>query len=283
MVRPGLAQTQAVLARELTGGTDEASRLFRQSVTLTRQVERSRIELARLTTLPSLPRRNVRARVLRATLDSSQKEQLATQAALADFPRFRAVTSDTIALADLQKILRPGEAYYRMTTAGDNVYAMLVTPTRRARRSWSRPASSSTSRSRAARHHLDDRERPAGHLSVRRRFVAPALCRAVRPVRGVVPAITHLIFEPDGALLRLPPNLLVMDQASVDAYQQRAKTGDAAAYDFRGIAWLGRDRDISTRSARAPSLSCVSPAVSGAQNYLGLGENTPPSASAERA
>src|SRR5205085_12211436 len=41
MVRPGLAQTQAVLARELTGGTDEASRLFRQAVTLTRQVERS--------------------------------------------------------------------------------------------------------------------------------------------------------------------------------------------------------------------------------------------------
>ncbi len=47
MVRPGLAQTQAVLARELTGGTDEASRLFRQSVTLTRQGERARIELAR--------------------------------------------------------------------------------------------------------------------------------------------------------------------------------------------------------------------------------------------
>ena len=41
MVRPGVAQTQAVLARELSGGSDEASRLFRQSVTLTRQVERS--------------------------------------------------------------------------------------------------------------------------------------------------------------------------------------------------------------------------------------------------
>jgi hypothetical protein len=48
MVRPGLAQTQAVLARELSGGVGEASRLFRQSVTLTRQVERARIELARL-------------------------------------------------------------------------------------------------------------------------------------------------------------------------------------------------------------------------------------------
>ena len=42
MIRPGLAQTQAVLARELSGGTDEASRLFRQSVTLTRQAERAR-------------------------------------------------------------------------------------------------------------------------------------------------------------------------------------------------------------------------------------------------
>jgi hypothetical protein len=33
MVRPGVAQTQAVLARELSGGSSEASRLFRQAVT----------------------------------------------------------------------------------------------------------------------------------------------------------------------------------------------------------------------------------------------------------
>src|SRR5256885_7364908 len=130
MVRPGLAQTQAVLARELTGGTDEASRLFRQAVTLTRQAERERIELARLQDLAKpTPQDAVRARVLRATLDSSQKEQLTTQAALSNFPRFRAVASDTIPLADLQKILRPGEAYYRMTIVGDHVYAMFVTPT----------------------------------------------------------------------------------------------------------------------------------------------------------
>src|SRR5205823_13847911 len=113
--------TQAVLARELTGGTDEASRLFRQAVTLTRQAERERIELARLQDLAKpTPQDAVRARVLRATLDSSQKEQLTTQAALSNFPRFRAVSSDTIALADLQKILRPGEAYYRMTIVGDH-------------------------------------------------------------------------------------------------------------------------------------------------------------------
>jgi hypothetical protein len=51
MVRPGVAQTQAVLARELSGGSSEASRLFRQAVTLTRDIERKRVEIARLQAL----------------------------------------------------------------------------------------------------------------------------------------------------------------------------------------------------------------------------------------
>ena len=38
LVRPGVAQTQAVLARELSGGSDEASRLFRPSVNLSRVI-----------------------------------------------------------------------------------------------------------------------------------------------------------------------------------------------------------------------------------------------------
>ena len=282
MVRPGLAQTQAVLARELTGGTDEASRLFRQSVTLTRQVERSRIELTRLADIakPS-PQDIVRTRVLRATLDTSQKEQLATQAALAGFPRFRAVTSDTISLADLQKILRPGEAYYRMTVAGDNVYATLVTPaTARAAKlavtarqldeqvASLRDTISTTENGKRVTYPFDV---PLSHQLYAELF---------GPFAASVVPITHLIFEPDGALLRLPPNLLVMDQASVDAYQQRAKTSDDAAYDFRGIAWLGRDRDISTAvSPRSFAQLRLAPPSAGRKTYLGLGQNTPPSAS----
>ena len=52
IVRPGVAETQAILARELSGGSDEASRLFRQSVNLDRQIERQRLELARLEATP---------------------------------------------------------------------------------------------------------------------------------------------------------------------------------------------------------------------------------------
>ena len=284
MVRPGLAQTQAVLARELTGGTDEASRLFRQAVTLTRQSERARIELARLQDLAKpTPQEQVRARVLRATLDTSQKEQLTTQAALSSFPRFRAVSSDTISLPDLQKVLRPGEAYYRMTIVGDHVYAMMVTP-ENAR------AVKLDATDKQLDEQVDALRDTISKVENGQRTTYPfdvALSHQLYtelfgPFAAAIPSVKHLIFEPDGAMLRLPVNLLVMDQASVDSYSQRAKASDEAAYDFRGIAWLGRDRDISTSvSPRSFAQLRSVPPSAGRREYLGLGDNTPPSASAE--
>jgi CHAT domain-containing protein len=284
MVRPGLAQTQAVLARELTGGTDEASRLFRQSVTLTRQAERARIELARLQDLakPS-PQEVVRARVLRATLDSSQKEQLTTQAALSSFPRYRAVSSDTIPLADLQKILKPGEAYYRMTIVNDHVYAMLITPE-------GAHAVKLQATSKQLDEQVDALRDTISKVENGQRTTYPfdvglshqLYSELFGQFDAALPSVKHLIFEPDGAMLRLPVNLLVMDQASVDAYQKRSSAGDEAAYDFRGISWLGRDRDISTAvSPRSFAQLRSVPPSAGRRAYLGLGENTPPSASAE--
>ena len=286
MVRPGLAQTQAVLARELTGGTDEASRLFRQSVTLTRQVERSRIELARLQDLAKpTPQEAVRARVLRATLDTSQKEQLTTQAALSSFPRYRAVSSDTISLGELQKILRPGEAYYRMTIVGDHVYAMLITP--QAAYSVKLAATS-----KQLNEQVDALRDTISKVENGQRTTYPfdvALSHQLYselfgPFDAVLRPAKHLIFEPDGPMLRLPASVLVIDQASVDSYQRRAKSGDQGAYDFRGIAWLGRDRDISTAvSPRSFAQLRSAPPSAGRKEYLGLGENVPPGAGAETA
>ena len=281
MVRPGLAQTQAVLARELTGGTDEASRLFRQSVTLSRQVERSRIELARLQDLPKpTPQEAVRARVLRASLDTTQKEQLTTQAALSSFPRYRAVSSDTIALPDLQKVLRGGEAYYRMTIVGDHVYAMLVTPVSARAVKLKTTAKQLDAQVTALRDTIsvvENGERITYPFDVA--LSRQLYTELLGPFDAAMPSIKHLIFEPDGAMLRLPINLLVTDDASVAAYQERAKGGEDASYDFRGVSWLGRSRDISTAvSPRSFSQLRSVPASAGRKEYLGLGQNTPPSA-----
>lgn len=282
MVRPGLAQTQAVLARELTGGTDDASRLFRQAVTLTRQVERSRIELARLSDLAKpTPEDAVRMRNLRTSLNQAQTEQLATQAALGNFPRYRAVSSEVISLADLQKTLRPGEAYYRMTIVGEHIYAMLVTPT-------GATAVKLGTTAKDLGEQVDALRDTISTIENGQRMTYPfdvSLSHQIydelfSPFASELPAVKQLLFEPDGAMLRLPPNLLVMDQASVDTYAKRAAAGGDAEFDFRGLNWLGRDRDISTVvSPRSFAQLRSAPPSAGRKAYLGLGENTPPSAS----
>jgi CHAT domain-containing protein len=283
MVRPGLAQTQAVLARELSGGTDQAARLFRQAVTLTRQAERARIELARLSDIPKpTPEEVVRARVLKTTLDQSEKEQLATQASLATFPRYRAISSEVIPLPDLQKILKPGEAYYRMTIVGDRIYAMLITPASARAVKLDATASQLSDQVQSLRDSIstiENGERTTYPFDVA--LSHQMYGELFGPFASELAATKHLIFEPDGPMLRLPPNLLVMDQASVDSYNQRAKASDEAAFDFRGIAWLGRGRDISTSvSPRSFAQLRSAPPSAGTREYLGLGENTPPSAAA---
>lgn len=286
MTRPGLAQTQAVLARELTGGTSDASRLFRQSINLTRQVERARIELARLEETPKLPPEEmVRASKLRATIEQAQQEQTATQAALANYPRYRAVSSEVIALADLQKSLRDGEAYYRMTIVGDHIYAVFVT------RSGARAVKLNTTGKQLDEQVAALRE-TISTIENGQRTTFPfdvALSHQLYgelfgPFEADLPAVKHLIFEPDGAMLQLPPNLLVTDQASVDAYLKRSATGGDAEFDFRGISWFGRDRDMSTSvSPRSFAQLRSAPPSAGSHEYLGLGENTPPPTSAESA
>ena len=283
MVRPGLAQTQAVLARELTGGTDEASRLFRQSVTLTRNIERARIELARLEESPNMaPEELIRANGLRSAVREAQRQQLATQAALASFPRYRAVSGQVLPLADLQKTLRPGEAYYRMTIVGDHIYAILVTPAAARAVKLEVTGKQLEEQVDALRETIStvengQRTTYAFDVALSHQLYNELLSRSKRDVAGV----KHLIFEPDGAMLRLPPNLLVMDQASVAAYQQRAAAGGDAEFDFRGVKWFGRDRDISTSvSPRSFAQLRAAPPSAGAKQYLGLGENSPPGGAA---
>ncbi|MEO7634732.1 MAG: CHAT domain-containing protein, partial [Sphingomicrobium sp.] len=285
MVRPGLAQTQAVLARELSGGTDQASRLFRQSVTLTRQVERARIELARFAEMPKPSiEEQARARALRATLEIAQKQQTTTQSALGSFPRYRAVSSEIIPLAEMQKTLRPGEAYYRMTVVGDHVYAMMVTTDSARAEKLAITAKQLDQNVDALRETISTFENGEQTTFAFDVALSHQLYGSLfAPFASEIAAAKHVIVEPDGGMLRLPANLLVMDQASVDSYTKRAAAGgEAAEFDFRGIAWLGRDRDISTAvSPRSFAQLRSAPPSSGLKEYLGLGENTPPSAAAE--
>ncbi|MEO7815442.1 MAG: CHAT domain-containing protein, partial [Sphingomicrobium sp.] len=95
-------------------------------------------------------------------------------------------------------------------------------------------------------------------------------------IDGEVQGLKHLVFEPDGPMLQLPPYLLIAKQAGLDAYYARQKLANADEYDMRGVDWLGRGRQISISVSPRSFLDVRAIAPSRARNaYLGLGDNAP--------
>jgi CHAT domain-containing protein len=283
MIRPGLAQTQAILARQLSAGTGEAARLFRQAVALSREVERNRVSLARLDDLANPSAEQVKDAVeLRSNLASARNAALATQASLAAYPRYLAVSSDLISLADLQKALRPGEAYYRMTVVDEGIYATLVT------QSSARAAKLAVS-AKALDDEVTSLRDTITTIEGGQRVTYPydaslahkLFTELFGPFEPELAQIKHFIFEPDGAMLRMPVNPLIVDQASVDMYMRRVAADPNAEFDFTGVNWFGRNRDISTSvSPRSFANLREAAASTATKEYLGLGHNTPPASAA---
>jgi CHAT domain-containing protein len=276
--RPGLAQTQAILARELSGGTDEAAQLFRSSTNLARAIEQHRLALLELRTAAAGGNVQTAAITQHQTeLDQLQQQQAEVLQKLGAYPRFRAVTGTAIGLADLQAILAEGETYVKLVALEEDAY--VVHATRSAARVWRADATPQQLERLVTRIRESIAVAEGGQVLTYPFDIASArelYVRLFAPVADTLPNVRHLVFEPDGALLKLPINLLVTDDASVAAYQARMGGKDADEYDFRGTRWLGRATQIST-SVAASAFRDVRAArpSDGTRAYLGLGENAP--------
>ena len=284
-VRPGVAQTQAVLARELSEGDDEAAMLFREAVNQSREVVRQSGEVSQLASAAPAEGSEAAAALAaaREKLATLEREQTALQSRLSKYPRYRVLSPQTLTLADLQKTLKPGEAYYQLRLVGEDAYAVFATPDRAEAVKLDTTATKLGDAVAKLRDSIvaDDNGQLVTYPFdvVRARQLYRTLFDPIG--EGALTGVTHLVFEPDGPLLQLPPSLLVADQAGVDAYLQRIVKPDADKYDMRGIAWLGRDREITTAvSARSfTDVRQIAPS-SGKRPYLGLGENAPPAGAA---
>jgi CHAT domain-containing protein len=279
LVRPGVAQTQAVLARELSGGSDVASGLFRQSVTLSRDIVRADYEIAQLAgkTAPD-PGDAERGAALRAQREQLGRDQTAILAKLSDFPRYRSVSNDIVTLKDLQAKLRPGEAYYKLVLVGEDAYALFTTSDDAKIMRVGASTSELGVTVRALRDTIVKFENGLVATYPFDALAARGLYKALfAPVDATMPTVRHLVFEPDGALLQLPVNLLITSDDGLTAYEKRASADGGDAFDMRGIVWLGRDRMVSTAVSPRAFLDVRAFAPSrGSRAYLGLGENAPP-------
>ncbi|WP_312846628.1 CHAT domain-containing protein [Sphingopyxis sp. PET50] len=276
-VRPGVADTQAVLARELSSGTEEGSRLFRQATTLNRDIERARIEDARLAQMIASPEINALRADLKVRLDNLGFQQAETVAALSAYPQYRVVAPGKLDLAELQQVLRADEAYLKMLVVGDAVYAMLID--NKGAQLWR--SDLSAAQLDAA---VDSVRSTISIVENGRRVTYPFDAATARslysklfgPVADRLPTIANIIFEPDGAMLRLPINLLITSDAGLAAYEAKLDDPEADAFDMRGIAWLGRTTRPSTAVSALSFRNARQAAPSNAANqYFGLGQNQP--------
>jgi CHAT domain-containing protein len=276
--RPGLAQTQAALARELSEGSDEAAQLFRTATNLGRGVEQLRLSVLELESVPEPDARQLTLIAERRTrLEQLQVQQAEVLARLAAYPRYRAVSGEGIALSELQAVLGEGEAYVKLVTLEREAY--VVHATRTSAQVWRADATPQQLERLVTQVRESIAVVEGGKVLTYPFDIAAArelYVRLFAPVADSLPRAKHIVFEPDGAMLKLPINLLVTDDASVAAYQARMKAKDADEYDFRGTRWLGRATQVST-SVAASAFRDVRAArpSDGKRAYLGLGENVP--------
>lgn len=278
LVRPGVADTQAILARELQEGGGEPARLFRQAVTLSRDVERTRIELARLNAAENKDAEITGMIAARdAELRSLVEQQSLTFARLSEFPQYRALSTEAMTLGDLRGALKPGEAYYKLAIAGPAVFAVYADGA--GATGWKLPISAArlADKVRALRATISIVENGQSMTYPFDLALARSLYLDLfAPVSDRMAGAKHLVFEPDGAMLQLPVNLLIADQAGVDGYLARINQPDADEFDFRGVEWLGRRQAVSTAvSARAFRDARRTPASRAVRQYLGFGSNAP--------
>ncbi|MBU6394882.1 MAG: CHAT domain-containing protein [Sphingomonadales bacterium] len=277
--RPGVAQTQAILARQLAEGNDAAAGLFRLSLARSRDIARTESEIGRLGALANpTASESIERTAQQDTLVALRREQTEILARLAAYPRYTALAPKRVSLTEMQAVLKPGEAYYKLIAVGQDLYALYATS------GSARLFALALARSELAREVQKIRNSIVtienGRV-INRPFDldrSRALYKALfGPVDAELAGVRHLVFEPDAAMLQLPPAVLVTADAGIAAYKARTVDIDSDAFDFTGIAWLGRGRAISIAVGPRAFLDLRSlPPSTAPRPYLGLGSNAVP-------
>ncbi len=279
LVRAGVAETQAVLARELSGGSEESSRLFRQSNNINRAIERLRIEFAAVNAMEDRPAVISRRAELSASITELEADQQSTLLKLSAYPQYTVVSTRLLGLDELQSVMKPGEGFLRLAIASNKVFVFFTDGNVQRAYKANITATEMERRVDVIRDSISSYDAAAGAYITTPFAVAEArsLYRDIfAPVDGELRSLDHLVFEPDGAFLKLPIDLLVTDDASLDRFAERADAIDGDPFDVSDVQWLARDVAVSTAvSARAFVDARNAPSSKASQQYLGLGQNAP--------
>jgi CHAT domain-containing protein len=187
-------------------------------------------------------------------------------------PRYGQLEFTTVSLDDMQKALRPGEAYVKIVLLGAKSYGVVVTPDKVRPYAIDLNRASAAATVRLLRKPFDGASLTRFDVDAAHRLYETLL----GPVQAELAGVTHLVYDPDGALISLPVATLVTDQASVDLMAQRLAAIKAKGRGFltyAGVDWLGRGVDTSL-VVSAPSFlesRNFKPSAAGSP-FLGFGD-----------
>jgi len=273
IVSESTASTVANLARRIGAGGGSAAGVARALEDTRRLIAVKQAALSDLAGQPAGAQTSAARASTEADLKSLNDQAVALEGQLlTSDPRYGELEFTTVTLDDLQKALRPGEAYVKIVLLGEKSFGLVVTPDK------VRPYAIDLTRTSAAET-VQLLRKPFDGASLTRFDVQGAhqlYETLLGPAAAELAGVSHLIYDPDGALISLPVATLVADQQSVDLMASRLaaiKAKGRGFLSYAGVNWLGRNVDTSL-VVSAPSFmeSRGFKASSAGSPFLGFGD-----------
>lgn len=273
---PAVASQIAQLQKIFESGTSDGAVKAKTLQDLDRE---SRALATRITLMaPDAPDRAG----LEAELNSLNERAAQVRAELAGDQQYQQASESVASLAELQKALRPGEAYLKLVSlAGRTTYAMLVKADAASVYKTGLDSAGLASLAQKVRTSIDGTRAPDGRTIVLVFDVEGAFKLKQAMLGGAGAAldgVTTLITEPSGPMTQLPFGVLVEDDASVKAFADSVKKNSR---DYTAVRFLATSRRID--SAVSPRSFLISRSVTPSRApkpYIGLGNHAPPDATA---
>ena len=238
---PAIAR-QFVELQTLVSASPALAQKVQDEQDLQREITRLRFEAADAGATDPAKRK-----ALDATRDQLETRLLALEGELQQNQAYGSVNDAPASIADIQKVLKPGEGYFKAIQIRNSLFGLWIDGGGAAIFHTKAPENLVEQVAAKVRESIDGGGAKLNFFNV---GAAYALFQLVAgPVAPRLLAAHEVIVDPAGPLLRVPLGVLVTDKASVAAYAASSK---AAPYDYSKVDFVARHVSISTAlSARS--------------------------------
>ncbi len=271
---PAVAAQIAQLQKIFESGNSKGAVLAKTLQDLDREARSLGVQISALSDQASRERQR-----LQVALDENARRTAEVRSQLSGDQSYLQANDSAVTLAELQKALRPGEAYTKLLTLPRHSYMFVATHDGSGVYRVGTSTAELNALATKVRKSIDGYRSASGKVVPLVFDVAAARSlddQLLGPAAPLLAGVNSLVVEPTGAMTALPMGVLVTDQASVDWFAANVKKNSR---DYSQIKFLATRYDLGTSvSPRAFLVARASPPSHAANPYIGFGAFAPPTA-----